>query len=370
MKNYTAVLKACTVLALSSFMMGNTQCQKQAPTAEQRELKKNIKVIQLNASSFLDTNGFNFSEVAQSQFSGVLFEKNHFFERNVYPGAETLKSAPDQKYFNVQKVSTTSVSDKSIVQLKTWFPEMKTQDIVLDRQAACFMSRPQHYILGKINSLEAYAGGSLQFGFNSAVVQLPLSGHISIDKMRMDLSFHAIDPWTQQVIDSQNAEAIKNDYKFGFGIDLGFLHIGPEFYRVTGMAEVILKGLEAATEKLAQSLLGRPRQEWSTRIMYSRDNYVVIVGGAELGLKNGDRLKVFNEVHTWNGESCGESSVLVGSTIVSDTKDPWIIEIEDAGNLMSKAKVLNVKEDETISTGALVQLHQFAQVPVAPAPSK
>ncbi len=364
MKKWTTLTKACTVLAFSAFMMGNTKCQQQ-PVADQRELKKNIKVIQLNASSFLDTSGFNFSEVAQSQFSGVLFEKNHFFERNVYPGAEVLKSAPDQKYFNVQKVSSSSIADKSVVQLKTWFPDMKSQEILLDRESSCLMSRPQHYILGKINSLEAYGGGKLQFGFNSAVVKLPLSASISIDKMRMDLSFHAIDPWTQQVIDSQNAEAIKTDYKAGFGVDLGFLHIGPEFYRVTGMAEVILKGLEAATEQLAQSLLGRPRQEWSTRIMYSRDNYVVIVGGAELGLKNGDRLKVFNEVHTWMGESCGESSVLVGSTIVSDSKDPWIIEIEDAGNLMSKAKVLNIKENESISTGALVQLHQFAQVPAA-----
>ena len=361
MKNWTILVKGCAVITVSTFMMGNTKCQQQ-PVSSQRELKKNIKVVQLNVSSFLDNSGFSFSEVAQSQFSGVLFEKSHFFERNIYPGGEALKSAPDQKYFNVQKVSAASISDKSVVQLKAWFPDLKTQEILLDREASCLMSRPQHYILGKINSLEAYGGGSLQFGFNSALAQLPLSAHLSLDKMRMDLSFHAIDPWTQQVIDSQNAEAIKNDYKVGFGVDLGFLHIGPEFYRVTGMAEVILKGLEAATEQLAQSLLGRPRQEWSTRIMYSRDNYVVIVGGAELGLKNGDRLKVFNEVHTWMGESCGESSVLVGSTIVSDSKDPWIIEIEDAGNLMSKAKVLNIKENESISAGALVQLYQFAEV--------
>lgn len=362
MQNTNLILKACTLLALSSFMMGNTKCQ-QPVGAEQRELKKNIKVIQLSASSFLDNGGFNFSEVAQSQFSGVLFEKNHFFERNVYPSADSLSSRRDQKFFNVQKISTGS-SDNSVVQLKTWFPTLKSQEIILNRESACLMSRPQHYLLGKINSLEAYGGGSLQFGFTQAFVQLPLSGHISIDKMRMDLSFHAYDPWTQQVIDSQNAAAFKNDYKFGFGVDLGgIVHIGPEFYRTTGMAEVILKGLQSAIEKLASSLLGKPRQEWSTRIMYSRDNYVVIVGGAELGLKKGDQLKVFNEVHTWMGEACGESSILLGSTVVSDANDPWIIEIEDAGNLMSKARVLNIKENESISTGALVQLYKFVQPP-------
>ena len=364
MKKTHVILKASAVVAFSFFAMGNTQCQQ--PAVEQRELKKNIKVIQLNASSFLDNGGFNFSEVARSQYSGVLFEKNHFFERNIYPSTDTItvnrpQVMGNQKISVQQKITTLGTSDSSVEQLKTWFPSLKSQEILLNRESACLMSRGQHFIMGKINSLEAYGGGSLQFGFNQSLVQLPLSAHLSIDKMRMDLSFHAIDPWTQEVIDSQNAEVIKNDYKAGFGVDLGIIHIGPEFYRTTGMAEVTLKGLQAATEKLAVSLLSRPRQEWSTRIMYSRDNYVVIVGGAELGLRKGDQLKVFNEVHTWMGEACGESSILEGSTVVSDAANPWIIEIEDAGNLMSKAKVLNVKENESISTGALVQLHKFVQ---------
>jgi hypothetical protein len=102
-------------------------------------------------------------------------------------------------------------------------------------------------------------------------------------------------------------------------------------------------------------------------VMLSRDNYVVILGGAELGLQKGDKLKIFNEVHTWNGEACGDSSVLTGSVITSNVDDPWIVEVEDAGTLMTKAKVLNVKENETISTGALVKLHSFY---VAPAPAK
>ena len=47
--------------------------------------------------------------------------------------------------------------------------------------------------------------------------------------------------------------------------------------------------------------------------------------------------------------------------IVSDASNPWIIEVEDAGNLISKAKVLNINENESIGTGALVQLHQFVK---------
>ncbi|MFZ3230480.1 MAG: hypothetical protein WA160_09780 [Pseudobdellovibrio sp.] len=360
MKQSALIIKAVLVLAFSTFMMANTQCQQ--PVAEQRQLKKNIKLVQLDASTFLDNSGFSFSEVARSQFSGVLFEKNNFFERNIYPSANSLSGASDQNFFHVQK---TSVVDNSIVQMKAWFPELKSQEILLNRESSCFIEKPQHYLFGKINSLEAYSGAALQFGFNQSIAPVvPISANFKMDKMRMDLSFHAIDPWTQQVVASANSEAFKKDYKVGFGIDLGIFHIGPEFYRVTGMAEVILKGLQNATQDLAKLLFAQPRQEWSTRIMYSRDNYVVILGGAELGLKKGDKLKVFNEVHTWIGQACGESSILAGSVIVSDVNDPWIVEIEDAGNLMSKAKVLNIKENDSINTGALVQLHSFVAPPV------
>ncbi len=363
MKHSNKILKASVVLVLSIFTMGNTKCE-QPVAGSTRELKKNVKILDISASSFLDNGGFNFSEVARSQYSGVIFEKDHFYERNVYPSLDEVSGANDQRFYGVQK--TAAADSITVVQLKTWFPTTKTREITLDRDSSCFMTRPQHYIKGKINSLEAHSGGSLQFGFSDTFSQIPLSAHFSLDRMRMDLSFHAIDPWTFETVDSKNTQAMKTDYKVGAGIDFGgILHIGPEFYRSTGMAEVTLKGLQAGTELLAKSLLGKPGEVWSTRIVLSRDNYVAILGGSELGLKKGDRLKVYNEAHTWRGEPCGESSVLTGSLIVSDTTDPWIIEIEEPGKLMSRAKVLNIKENESINTGALVKLHQFVEdIPV------
>ncbi len=352
------ILKSLSIVTLGTLLMANQKCQ-QAPAPEARQLKKNIKVISMQASSFMDASGFNFSEVAQNQLSGVFFESNNFFERNIYPGISN-------QTFNVQNnMQKTTFSDQSNVQLKNWFPTAKASDIQLTRDSNCLISRPQHYIAGKINSLEAYSGASLQFGFNSTV-QIPISANFKMDKMRMDLSMHAFDPWTQQNMASTNSEVFKKDYAVGFGIDLGIIHIGPQFYRATGMAETVLKGLQTAVKDIAAKLLSLQRQEWQTRVMYSRDNYVVIVGGAELGLKKGDRLKVENEVHDWMGEACGETGVLVGSTVVTST--PWIIEIEDAGNLMSKAKVLNVDENQSIDVGALVRVDQLvADVPAAAA---
>ncbi len=361
----TSVLLGC-----ASFFMSATKCAQ--PVVESRSLKKNIKVMQVEASDFLDNSGFSFSEVAKSQFSGVLFEKNYFYERNIYPVIADV-TVRDQNYFNVKKASAVEVVEvnKTVAQIKRWFPLAKTQDLAFSRNSSCLISRPQNFIAGKINALEAYSGASIQFGFNQTAVQLPIEAKFKMDKMRMDLSFHAFNPWTQQIVSSVNTEAFKKDYSAGFGIDLGIIHIGPEFYRVTGMAEVTLKGLQNSVKALAEKLLATPGEDWATRIIYSGDNNVVILGGTELGIKAGDQFKVFNQIHTWNGEACGESSILTGSTVVSDMQDPWIIQIDDAGTQMSKAHVLNVKDGTSIDLGALVKLHLYKeQVQAAAAATK
>lgn len=348
-----------STIALASLLMANQKCEETPPKV--RQLKKNVQVLKMEASSFLDNSGFNFSEVAQNQLSGVIFEADTLFERNIYPKLD----GSDHRGADVG-IQKAAVADQQMQQLKTWFPTMKSSDVEFSRNSSCLVSRPQHFLYGKINSLEAYSGTSLQFGFNQTVTQVPLSAHIKLDKMRMDLSFHAYDPWTQQKMAAVNSEVFKKDYAAGFGIDLGVIHIGPEFYRVTGMAETVLKGLKQSIKDITNKLNSLQRQEWQTRVLVSRDNYVVIVGGAELGLKKGDKLKVENEVHDWMGEPCEEGGILLGS--VSVTNDPWIVEIEDAGNLISKARVLNPREEDSIEVGALTRISQLVQE--QPAPSK
>jgi hypothetical protein len=347
--------KIVGIASMGLLLMANQKCEQKEISA--RQLKKNVRVMGFQASSFLDASGFKFSEVAQSQLGGVIFDSSAFFERTTYPSATQMTSGAPGLF-------KATYSDGSARQLKTWFPQMKLGDVELTRESACLISRPQHLLFGKINALEAHSGGKLQFGFNSTSALLP-KAEFKLDRMRMDLSMHAFDPWTQQRMASVNEEAIKSDYAASFGINLGIIHIGPQFYRHTGMAEVTLAGLKKVVASMVKRLAGLDRQEWQTRVMVSRDNYVVIVGGAELGLKKGDQLKVENEIHDWIGEPCGESSALGGS--VSVTSDPWIVEIEEAGNLMAKAKVLNPHERDTINVGALVRVEKLFVPPPAPA---
>ncbi|MBC7741514.1 MAG: hypothetical protein H7061_04925 [Bdellovibrionaceae bacterium] len=351
------ILLLSTLTTCAVFLMSATQCAQ--PAEEGRRLKKNVQVLQLSATTMMDDSGFKFSEVAKNQFSGVLFETNYFYERSVYPTAEELV-VPDEKFFDVKSASVRSAAvHPMVVQMKKWFPETKSGELVFSGDAHCMMKRPQHYISGTINALEAYSGAALKLKL-AAGVPLPLEASFKMDKMRMDLSFHAYNPWSRAEVAAKNTEEFKTDYKAGFGIDLGLIHIGPEFYRQVGLAELTLKALKKSVRELAETLFSKG-EDWQTRIMVSGDNKVVILGGHELGLKNGDRLKVYNQILTWNGTACDPKAQLTGATVVSDTKDPWIIEIQDAGDLISSARVLNPKEDTSIEVGALVKLHMFTE---------
>ena len=69
------ITRMLSCILLAGLLMGNEKCEQQP---EARRLKKNVKIIGIEASNFLDTPFFSFSEVAQSQLSGVLFQSNYF----------------------------------------------------------------------------------------------------------------------------------------------------------------------------------------------------------------------------------------------------------------------------------------------------
>jgi hypothetical protein len=142
------ILSVLTLIALATLTMANQKCEEEAPKV--RTLKKNVQILGMEASTFLDNSGFNFSEVAQNQLSGVIFETETMFERNVYPKPES--SDTQSSAVGLQKMS---IDSKQMSQLKTWFPEMKTSDAQFSKNSSCLVSRPQHFLYGKINSLEA-----------------------------------------------------------------------------------------------------------------------------------------------------------------------------------------------------------------------
>ena len=364
MKKIKNIFKLGTMICLATLTMANKECEKQP---EPRQLKKNIKIIGMEASTFMDSSQFNFAEQAQERAGATIFSTPYFYERNNYPKAEDYL---DEQKFNAAQSAAfgqkMTVSKK--ISLKSWFPNLNsTQKISVNNfnsKSNCLIERPQHYIQGKILSLEAHSGGRLVFGFSAAVAQLPIQASISIDRMKMDMAMNTYDSWTQEKTQSQIASVLKKDMALKFGIDLGIINIGPQIYRKTGLAEVTGDVLKKAIEQTGTSLNSMTGQQWKSRVVINNDNYIGILGGEELGIQVGDQFVVENENHSWLGEPCAAGSIIVAS--IPTTMKPWIVEVDRVGTGLSRAKVLNENENESIHVGALVRIFKLY---VAPTPA-
>ena len=357
------IIKLSVIVALALFTRANKECEKKA---DPRLLKKNVKILSMEASTFMDSSAFNFAEQAQERISATVFATPYFYERNFYPKAEDYL---DEVKFNA--VQSAAFGQKMTLQqkipLKTWFPKLGTSQKLgaksgFNPEASCLIERPQHYIHGKILSLEAHSGGGLVFGFDQSIAQLPLQASFSLDRMKMDMSMNVFDSWTQEKTQSQIASVLKKDFSLKVGLDLGVIHIGPQIYRKTGLAEVTGQVIKKAVEQTGQALNNLTSQQWKSRVVINSDNYVGILGGDELGIKVGDQFIIENENHSWLGEPCGTDSVLIAS--IATTVKPWIVEVDRIGTGLSRAKVLNENENESIRIGASVKIHKLYVEPV------
>ncbi len=391
--NHARFARGVILIGLAGLTMANKECEKKA---EPRMLKKNIKVVQVEASTFLDSSQFNFSEQSRERLSAALFSSSYFYERNYYPKVDEYRpemqiesaatssllsglsaagssSRPQSRSANSSKLQKLEVAP--VQTLSDWFPNLKTNstrlggvngsgssrkselNVPFNSEASCLIERPQHYVFAKALSLEAHSGGSLVFGFDQSVAQLPLQASFSLDRMKFDLGMNIFDSWTQEKVQSQIASVKKKDMSLKVGLDLGLFHIGPQIYRKTGLAEVVDEAVKKVVDQVGEAMKIMSSQQWKSRVVISSDNYVGILGGEELGIKIGDQFKIENENHTWLGEPCGPSSVLVGSIAVTQT--PWIVEVDRIGTGLVRAKVLNENDFESIKVGALVRIHKL-----------
>lgn len=361
--NTQKFIRLIMIVTIAALTMANKECEKKA---DPRVLKKNVKILSMEASSFMDSSAFNFAEQAQERISATIFATPYFYERNFYPKAEDYLD--DVKFNAVQSAAFgQKMSNQQKISLKTWFPQLVANSKMDARsgfnpEASCLIERPQHYLHGKILSLEAHSGGGLVFGFDQSIAVLPLQASFSLDRMKMDMSMNVFDSWTQEKTQSQIASVLKKDFSLKVGLDFGIIHIGPQIYRKTGLAEVTDQVIKAAVEQTGQALNNLTSQQWKSRIVISSDNYVGILGGDELGIKVGDQFIIENENHSWLGEPCGTDSILIAS--MATTVNPWIVEVDRIGTGLSRAKVLNENENESIRIGASVKIHKLFVEPV------
>lgn len=217
---------------------------------------------------------------------------------------------------------------------------------------------PMAKIWGSVNSFEMVGGGGLRIGFTPAGshVVSNIGGSFNVDFAQMDLSLLATRPLTNKVIQAVNVTSNQTKTNLNFNISFGMFSIGPSFWYQTPLARVTKTGLQKGVENLRQALQSEP---WSTRVLAGHDNFLTIIGGRDVNLKEGDELAVYNEIYHWYGEPCA-SEYIGGAATNAVAK----IRITSVGDEISFGQVFD-QTDENAVIGAKVMVHKL--VPDAPA---
>lgn len=352
--------------SLAALLMGADQkgCEQQQAVSEPRKLKKLIQMDEIRVAPLLLKNEEYDFEFQLNEEIKVAVADSDFYVRKVMPGQELGNHLAngDDGFFQVEKMSNGKMGYKlsghqlgldemTLKQMKAWDPNFQSKAILVDTNIACLISRPQYDLSVAVNSLELSSGGKVHFGFGS--LNIPLTDlSFGLDKSIMNFTIHSWDGLRNEHITSLPHAEPKTDYETGLKIQLGPINIGPQFYKKTGLQEVTRKGLKNTLAKMAKAL---KEDVWSSRVLTNNDRTITFTGGKELNIKNGDIFYVYEPIILTNGNqsACNSSNI-----IISENKGDyvWEVEVIDAGNGASRAKVLNPIADLNIQPGFKVEL--------------
>lgn len=331
------LLKALLLVGGAGLTMGNQSCEQQQ--VKTRELKKVIDLGSISAPSIQLPGGglFDFRFVANQQLSGVLMEAEGFA-------------------FRYQPVVSSSgdlgmkLTDSDVVMMKTG--DGGNGVVNWSKEASCMVNMPVARVYGSVNAFEMIGGGGLTIGYgvNGAYPIAGIEASFNVDVAQMDLSMAAVHPLTMEPLAAVNVNSEQTKVSFKFGIPLGPLFLGPSGYYQTPLAQVTKSGLTKAVAGIKDQMA---KYEWSTRVLRNMDTHLMIVGGKNLNLEEGDQLAVYNEEYYWDGEPCN-STFRYGLA-----KDPVaIIELDAVSDGLSRGKIVTQTQENAV-LGALVKVYKL-----------
>ncbi len=352
-------MKTFALISLSGLLMGNQSCEKEAPIEPSgRTLKKVVEMGSIRSPKMTLPGGgvFDFQFVANQQIFGVMTENQNFAVKyNPIIIDPVTSGSGDGKYFNVSKLD-----QKLLLSLGTTSSPESVR-LTLSRASWCMANLPQFKFAGSVNSYEIVGGGGISIGFTPGgshdVSNVGLG--FQAEKAQMDLSLQALHPLTnlngqvkKTIIAGVNVTQDQTSSKISAGIQWGLLSIGGNYYYQTPLATVTKMGLTKAVNKMSTALT---KEEWYTRVIYNEDKYLIISGGRDLGIEDGDEMYIYNEENFWMGAPC--NSELRGSFINRQAAVAKVI-VESVGDEISKVRVVE-QSSQLPEIGAKVILSQF-----------
>lgn len=354
-------LKSGLLIPLAATLMGNQSCEQQNQTPN-RELKKLVGLDTLKSQpiSLPDGGKFDFAYVMNYQIYGVLDKQNLFLDQAIEPTINTSKQLGE-------KITGLSAEDQKMLGTEYQRDMLAFKIAELQKsstEVACFLDHPQFRLNGRVYSFEATSSIGLGIGFNDTG---PIGGvfpkaDIQFDTAQLAMGMMAYRP--ELGVGKGNLKAInltKDQTKVKVSFSLLFSGIGftPSAEFKTSMAKVaegaLTKGiqeLKASKEMIAD--------KFYTRVLKEEDYSINIKGGINIGIQEGDRFVVQNEIGEWEGEPCASQF-----KYSIPSKPLAIIQIEHVGLNASQGRVLDEKEGgikyvNSARIGAKVQLHSFA----------
>lgn len=346
-----------TVLTLGAALtMGNQKCENSSAGdgAQGRTLKKIVELGALRASpiQFPDGSAFDFAFVANQQIYDVLLNSSDLtlkYNPTIAVPPQEVNSVGRDSFFNLTQADGKKM--KAFAQAAGKY----NYDVQYAKTAWCMVNLPQAKVAGSINSFEMIGGGGLTLGFNpnGSSNSIGLTGaSFAVQSAQLDLSLIATRPLTSKAIASSNVTSKQTKTNISFGLNFGAFSIGPSAYYQTPLAAVTKTALSKAVTSLNTSLQS---EDWYTRVLANHDSHLIVVGGLDVNLEEGDELLVYNEDYYWEGEPCNSKYLGGGAAAnaaVAKIRIDWV------GDEISRGYVIE-QSDENAVIGAKVKLYKF-----------
>lgn len=349
------LIKATVLTAGAALTMGNQKCENAQTEAEApvRSLKKLVELGELRASPIRlpDGSAFDFAFVANQQIYDVLLNNSDvtlkYNPTIAIPPSELSLNSRDSFYNLTQ-------ADGKMMKTFSQAAGKYNYDVQYAKTAWCMVNIPQAKIAGSINAFEMTGGGGLTIGFNpsGSTTSPTIGGSFNVQSAQLDLSMVATRPLTTKAIASASVTAKQTKTNVSFGLNLGMFTIGPSYYYSTPLASVTKSALKKAVNTLNTTLA---KEDWHTRVLANHDSHLVIVGGLDVKLEEGDELLVYNEDYYWAGEPCNSQYLGGGAAAnaaVAKIRVDWV------GDEISRGRVIE-QNDENAVIGAKVKLYKY-----------
>jgi len=362
---------------LGLLMMGNKGCNQKE---EARLLRMDVEIGNMRTLPLQveDQEEIRIDQLTKNLFSRTIYNHNHFSVVNPVVeepvedlSSRSLSSTTNRKYSEKDYQILTNYGFTGIEGTSSLF---QTRALEVP---SCQWESPQLTLNSDVLGFELVNKSELGLGYSPSGTHLDqLKGKVKFVNFRLDYGITAVSPLLLRTVAS--TEAVTHQSSVEVAFDFGQNSpLTIDFFYQEALVKVIKDGMNKSLDRLVGRLKEQTTtagKDWNYDVWESRvlldpvicdsDDCVAIRGGSLNRIKIGDHFKIYNMMHSWEGEPC-ESKLLRS---VPDTNTMNEIVIESVGDAVSIGRIQTSESGIKVEPGAMVKLNWMNEP--APAPKE